>query len=447
MSQTSLQVRFDKNTQTIDRPPSNILILLEILQEIYHNLPPTWRLHYQNGNKEVLQINSQQDYKEFLKNMKTLSPLIINIVPDLQHEEQFEPKELNVEEEENPDFFSEESFSLIEDDKNEADEIKSLSSSSQILNPENMNDQDSSEDFNVLEAQEKKSFEMLEYSIPNNDAPISTLSKPQEQHFSQDQNKSDLVVPAKEHIQSVVPQNLQAMDDYIDRSIARKLPEIAMLVKAYFENDKQQHSGRQVDESLELNKSIHSHYYCDNCGADPIIGVRYKCSVCPDFDICERCERTIQHPHLFLKINHPKDTEKLKNSNHNTYPRYTHQEIPKITIEEPSMESKIKEQNNYYYYDSEEEDEHCGENDSGDDEEEEESSEYEYEYEEEEEKEEGFNLKGFGKKLKETTLVKVLSGTYGQLPNAISSFFGSLKGSPPLSDDEENFSDEDEEEY
>ena len=434
MSQTSLQVCFDKNTQTIDRPPSNILVLLEIIQETYHNLPPTWRLHYQNVNKELLQINSQQDYKEFLKNLKTTSPLVINIVPDIQQEEQFDPQDLNVQEGENPDFFSEESFSLIEDDKNEADEIKSLSSSSQILNPENMSDQDSSEDFNILEAQEKKSFEMLEYSIPNNDSPISTISEPQEQHFSQDQNKPDLVVPTSEQIQ-----NLQAIDDYIDKSIASKLPDIAMLVKAYFENDK--HSGRQVDESLELNKSVHSHYYCDHCGADPIIGVRYKCSVCPDFDICERCERTILHPHLFLKINHPKDTEKLKNSNASS------QEIPKITIEEPSMESRIKERNNYYYYDSEEEDEHYAENDSEYEDEEEDGYEYEYEYEEDEEKKEGFNLKGFGKKLKETTLVKVLSGTYGQLPNAISNFFGSLKGSPPLTDDEENFSDEDEEEY
>jgi len=34
----------------------------------------------------------------------------------------------------------------------------------------------------------------------------------------------------------------------------------------------------------------------------PIIGNRYKCAVCEDFDYCEKCEESIDHPHPFLKI-------------------------------------------------------------------------------------------------------------------------------------------------
>jgi hypothetical protein len=34
----------------------------------------------------------------------------------------------------------------------------------------------------------------------------------------------------------------------------------------------------------------------------PIIGVRYKCSVRPDFDYCENCEATKAHEYAFLKI-------------------------------------------------------------------------------------------------------------------------------------------------
>ncbi len=29
---------------------------------------------------------------------------------------------------------------------------------------------------------------------------------------------------------------------------------------------------------------------CDGCGVHPIIGIRYKCSVCENFDYCEMCE-------------------------------------------------------------------------------------------------------------------------------------------------------------
>jgi len=40
---------------------------------------------------------------------------------------------------------------------------------------------------------------------------------------------------------------------------------------------------------------------CNNC-SDMIEGVRYKCPVCPDFDFCETCEDTVQHPHAFIKL-------------------------------------------------------------------------------------------------------------------------------------------------
>jgi len=32
--------------------------------------------------------------------------------------------------------------------------------------------------------------------------------------------------------------------------------------------------------------AIHSSVTCDECGTNPITGVRYKCVVCPDFDLC-----------------------------------------------------------------------------------------------------------------------------------------------------------------
>ena len=47
---------------------------------------------------------------------------------------------------------------------------------------------------------------------------------------------------------------------------------------------------------------VHSGITCDGCNWRNIEGVRYKCSVCPDFDFCHKCEATIDHPHPFLKI-------------------------------------------------------------------------------------------------------------------------------------------------
>lgn len=53
---------------------------------------------------------------------------------------------------------------------------------------------------------------------------------------------------------------------------------------------------------------VHERVNCDGCGQKGIIGIRYKCAVCSDFDFCERCEATIEHEHPFLKIKTLKQT-------------------------------------------------------------------------------------------------------------------------------------------
>ena len=44
---------------------------------------------------------------------------------------------------------------------------------------------------------------------------------------------------------------------------------------------------------------------CDGCSKFPIVGVRYKCTICNDFDFCEDCEKDVKHEHIFLKIKNP----------------------------------------------------------------------------------------------------------------------------------------------
>jgi len=58
-------------------------------------------------------------------------------------------------------------------------------------------------------------------------------------------------------------------------------------------------------EAGNKNKVEHTNVACDGCDVAPIVGPRYKCSVCKDFDFCKNCEERMDHPHAFLKINDP----------------------------------------------------------------------------------------------------------------------------------------------
>ena len=68
---------------------------------------------------------------------------------------------------------------------------------------------------------------------------------------------------------------------------------------------------------------VHSKIMCDGCGMLPLVGWRYKCSVCDEYNLCENCEERIggKHDHPFIKITYSLMLDKF-NENYlklNTY--------------------------------------------------------------------------------------------------------------------------------
>lgn len=56
---------------------------------------------------------------------------------------------------------------------------------------------------------------------------------------------------------------------------------------------------------------IHTGITCDECGLTPIVGVRYHCTVRPDFDLCEACEAKNIQSHAMIKIVYPSQIDDL----------------------------------------------------------------------------------------------------------------------------------------
>ena len=68
---------------------------------------------------------------------------------------------------------------------------------------------------------------------------------------------------------------------------------------------------------VECNKKdevVHQGIKCMLCDMNPIKGIRYQCSQCPDYNLCGNCEEKNYekktHPHNFIMIRKPKDNTK-----------------------------------------------------------------------------------------------------------------------------------------
>lgn len=48
---------------------------------------------------------------------------------------------------------------------------------------------------------------------------------------------------------------------------------------------------------------VHNHIFCNNCLVAPLMGFRYKCLVCVDYDLCENCEmKHVHSEHMMVRI-------------------------------------------------------------------------------------------------------------------------------------------------
>jgi hypothetical protein len=49
-------------------------------------------------------------------------------------------------------------------------------------------------------------------------------------------------------------------------------------------------------------RTIHNNISCNNCKTIPIVGYRYKCLECSNYNLCQQCEKTIEHEHNLIKF-------------------------------------------------------------------------------------------------------------------------------------------------
>ena len=108
------------------------------------------------------------------------------------------------------------------------------------------------------------------------------------------------------------PRHLHPMPYFFNRfeKFGKKLEKSKTMGNIFEEEEKEEIKNENNNNDNPAEKLIHFGVTCDGCGTFPIVGCRYKCAVCDDFDFCEECEKKKgeEHNHPFLKISKPQMT-------------------------------------------------------------------------------------------------------------------------------------------
>ena len=165
------------------------------------------------------------------------------------------------------------------------------------------------EDFNLM-SEEYKNDKIVKISINIIDKPLE-ISEP---NFSQSEIS---IRKAEDEILSINNNFEESKIEEPDEKMKREIKELVNnkmknleenIAQDIFQSIKTQLSKNEQNILNEKNSNKIIHIYkCNNCGKENIEGIRYKCTNCPDYNLCEKCESNSEHipSHILLKIRRP----------------------------------------------------------------------------------------------------------------------------------------------
>lgn len=96
-------------------------------------------------------------------------------------------------------------------------------------------------------------------------------------------------------VYNIIESQLNNLKTDIFNEIIPEVSKIEKESKIYLQN-------KQKNNKSNKYSNVHNNFKCDQCGVMPIVGIRYKCIECNCFNLCEKCEAFVKHPHPFYKL-------------------------------------------------------------------------------------------------------------------------------------------------
>ena len=130
---------------------------------------------------------------------------------------------------------------------------------------------------------------------------------------------SQIIQKKIEEIHKTIYKDVQEQNQKILDGYVKKFEDLEKQREEDYSNSmsKIMMSNVQKDEyNISLVKTTHRGIVCKKCGMNPIVGYRYKCSICKDYNLCEKCEEqnfeNQEHLHDFIKMRNEEKAEPPK---------------------------------------------------------------------------------------------------------------------------------------
>ena len=160
------------------------------------------------------------------------------------------------------------------------------------------NDKDNNNDNNKNKARNEyqKNLDKDNYNLNENKEDYDNDNE----NDNDDESDNETINKIKKEFEAVLDKRLNFCKMQIMKNAGKIIKNYLMAEK----EKKLKESLKKFKKPSTVKKMIHKGVSCDGCKISPIIGDRYKCTICDDFDYCEKCEEKFSevHKHPFLKI-------------------------------------------------------------------------------------------------------------------------------------------------
>jgi hypothetical protein len=105
-----------------------------------------------------------------------------------------------------------------------------------------------------------------------------------------DEEKAKLIEEEKAKL--IEEEKAKKLEHIVVESVNKQLE---ALKESLIKNTMKEAATKLKTEGVKTNTTVHSRFTCDGCGMTPIVGVRYHCTVCFNYDLCQSCESKESH--------------------------------------------------------------------------------------------------------------------------------------------------------